>query len=172
MKSITLWQPWASLFAIGVKGPETRSWSTRYRGPLAIHAAMRDPRKSEHRIGEWNVLSKQEPHYWSIFRLRPLAPNDPSDIGVYRETHSLPLGAVVATCTLDDVVPTEFCEFEEDVYEPHGWYWNGARLIIAERCRPFGDYSHGRFVWLPKNIIALDRPAPANGRQGFWEWTP
>jgi len=38
MKAITLWQPWATLIAIGVKPFETRSWSTRYRGPIAIHA--------------------------------------------------------------------------------------------------------------------------------------
>lgn len=41
MKAITLWQPWASLMVLGVKKIETRSWPTRYRGPLAIHAAKR-----------------------------------------------------------------------------------------------------------------------------------
>jgi activating signal cointegrator 1 len=39
MKAITLEQPFASLVCIGVKSIETRSWSTDYRGPLAIHAA-------------------------------------------------------------------------------------------------------------------------------------
>ncbi len=38
MKAITLWQPWASLMAVGVKMHETRHWSTSYRGPIAIHA--------------------------------------------------------------------------------------------------------------------------------------
>lgn len=38
MKAITLMQPWATLVAIGAKRLETRSWSTNYRGPLAIHA--------------------------------------------------------------------------------------------------------------------------------------
>ncbi len=41
MKAITLWQPWASLIAIGAKKIETRSWATKYRGPLAIHAAIK-----------------------------------------------------------------------------------------------------------------------------------
>src|SRR5438132_13998884 len=39
MKALTLWQPWASLVAGGHKRVETRTWSTKYRGPLAIHAA-------------------------------------------------------------------------------------------------------------------------------------
>jgi len=41
VKALTLWQPWASLVVRGVKQYETRSWSTRHRGLLAIHAAKR-----------------------------------------------------------------------------------------------------------------------------------
>ena len=39
MKVLSLWQPWATLMAIGAKKIETRHWYTRYRGPLVIHAA-------------------------------------------------------------------------------------------------------------------------------------
>jgi len=39
MKALTLWQPWATLVAIGAKQYETRSWQIAYRGRLAIHAA-------------------------------------------------------------------------------------------------------------------------------------
>ena len=45
MKALTIWQPWASLIACGAKRYETRSWATKYRGPIAIHAAMKDPCK-------------------------------------------------------------------------------------------------------------------------------
>jgi len=41
MKAISLWQPWASLIAVGSKRYETRSWSTNHRGLIAIHAAKR-----------------------------------------------------------------------------------------------------------------------------------
>jgi hypothetical protein len=41
MKALTVLQPWAQLLALGVKQAETRSWSTAYRGPLAIHAGKR-----------------------------------------------------------------------------------------------------------------------------------
>lgn len=43
MKALTLTQPWATLVAIGAKSIETRSWSTSYRGPVAIHAAKKFP---------------------------------------------------------------------------------------------------------------------------------
>lgn len=39
MKVITLWQPWASFVADGEKKIETRSFQTKHRGLLAIHAA-------------------------------------------------------------------------------------------------------------------------------------
>lgn len=38
MKALTITQPWAQLIADGRKHVETRSWPTRHRGPLAIHA--------------------------------------------------------------------------------------------------------------------------------------
>lgn len=43
MKTITILQPWASLIACGAKRIETRSWSTKCRGPLAIHAGRTVP---------------------------------------------------------------------------------------------------------------------------------
>jgi ASCH domain len=41
IKAISLHQPWASLVACGHKHYETRSWPTKYRGPIAIHAAKK-----------------------------------------------------------------------------------------------------------------------------------
>jgi hypothetical protein len=38
MKAMTLKQPWATLIAEGVKTIEIRTWGTRFRGRLAIHA--------------------------------------------------------------------------------------------------------------------------------------
>lgn len=40
MKALTLLQPWASLVVMGVKSVETRSWNTKYRGELLIHASL------------------------------------------------------------------------------------------------------------------------------------
>ena len=44
MDALTLWQPWASYIAEGLKRYETRSWGLPgrfYHRPLAIHAAKR-----------------------------------------------------------------------------------------------------------------------------------
>jgi hypothetical protein len=39
MKAISLYEPWATLIALGEKRYETRSWSTTYRGSLLICAS-------------------------------------------------------------------------------------------------------------------------------------
>jgi len=39
MKALTLWEPWATLLALGYKQFETRPWQSAHRGELAIHAA-------------------------------------------------------------------------------------------------------------------------------------
>lgn len=41
MKAITIWQPWASLIVMNKKHNETRSWATKYKGEILIHAAKK-----------------------------------------------------------------------------------------------------------------------------------
>jgi ASCH domain-containing protein len=41
MKIISIKQPWAQLIASGAKDIENRTWPTRYRGSLLIHASQR-----------------------------------------------------------------------------------------------------------------------------------
>ncbi len=42
--AISLWEPWATLMAVGAKKNETLSWPTDYRGALLICAAVRKNR--------------------------------------------------------------------------------------------------------------------------------
>jgi hypothetical protein len=41
LRALTIKQPYAALVVDGVKDIENRSWRTRYRGPLAIHAGRK-----------------------------------------------------------------------------------------------------------------------------------
>lgn len=81
MKALSLWQPWASAMALGLKQIETRNWSTAYRGPLAIHAAKR-----------WTA---DEREFHAIEHGRGHMPAE------------LPLGAIVAIGVLVDCRRTE-----------------------------------------------------------------
>lgn len=96
MKAISLWQPWASAMALGLKPDETRHWTTSYRGLLAIHAAKR-----------WTA---DERDFTEIMGL-------PSD---------LPLGAVVAVGTLVAIRPAGIRRLElSEAQQEWGNYADG-----------------------------------------------
>lgn len=94
MKAITLWQPWATLIAVGAKTIETRSWDTPHRGQLAIHAGSRMPRP-----GEW-------PHGLGT-RLHELGVN----------WTDMPRGCVVAVARLVETCPTEEVAFGPGLFD-------------------------------------------------------
>src|SRR5579859_1109893 len=103
MKALTVMQPWATLVALGAKRIETRSWNTHYRGPLAIHAARNFPAWAREFLGEAPFESV----------LRPF----------FRSFTALPVGCVVATARLVNVLPVEAVD------------------KLGEQERAFGDYS-------------------------------
>jgi activating signal cointegrator 1 len=185
MKAITLWQPWASLVALGVKTIETRSWQTSHRGPLAIHAAAKKPVEDE-KVGDWTVHEMVN-GTWRMFL------NDNEAKSLADESRPLPLGAVVATCTLVDCV-----RIWPDIPMQASWNepWsqitagvigaNGQRYLTLDTWPgfgsadgryvgdqdPYGDFTPGRYGWLLADIVPLPEPVPAKGKQGLWEWKP
>lgn len=143
MKALTLHQPWASLVALGAKTIETRSWATKYRGPLAVHAGARQVHS-----GNFLLLARTA-------RMRGLITSEQE-----HDFRSLdvPFGAVVATCTLADVVATYGQRTAEDLGRPGDL--------------PYGDFAPSRFAWLLADIEPVDPSVPAKGKQGLWEWEP
>lgn len=99
VRAISLWQPWASAIARGAKRIETRSWSTRYRGPLLIHAA---------RTTVGLALARQT--IMGSFLYQAFTPTEHAS--VRDAIDALPRGAIVAVCRLVHCIPTE------DVREP------------------------------------------------------
>ncbi|MCB2200861.1 ASCH domain-containing protein [bacterium] len=47
LKALSIQQPWAGLILLGLKGLETRTWTTDYRGPLVIHAGKRYQKEAD-----------------------------------------------------------------------------------------------------------------------------
>ena len=118
VKALTVWQPWASLIAHGVKEYETRAWQTKYRGPLAIHASVRWGRDQQEVVG-WRP-------YPDLLAALGLSVAD------------LPKGFVVGVVDLVDVIPTQdvaplLSESERRVgdYRPGRFAWRleNARLL-------------------------------------------
>lgn len=86
--ALSLYQPWATLVAIGAKRHETRSWQTAWRGRLAIHAGLKFG-------AEEGLLMQEEPFRTALHRAGIHIPGQ------------LPRGAILATCRLVDCVRTE-----------------------------------------------------------------
>lgn len=151
MKALTLHEPWASLIACGIKTIETRDWPTKYRGPLAIHAAKR---KMDH-VGM---------ALWWEHRL-DIEPTEDAVVAY---------GMVVATCELVDVVLTDDL-YMPTVAEPdriadrHMRSIPNAQWAITENL-PYGDFSRGRYAWLLHNVKPLVRPIISRGYQRIWNW--
>lgn len=84
IKALTLYQPYATLIAIGAKRFETRSWADPYRGPLAIHAG---------KTLDVNWGDRAFMHWLSVVDI-----DDP---------RKLPMGAVICICELTNIWHTE-----------------------------------------------------------------
>lgn len=139
MKAISLWQPWATLIAIGAKRYETRSWSTNYRGPIAIHASARLIDTSE-----WN------PVIWKV--LYP--PNS--------EPVKRPYSCIVCVVDLVDVLYTEEAPkssfwHEQEVYfgdyTPGRFAWRLANVRLVDNVRAVGR--QGLWNWTPPEGMTL-----------------
>ncbi len=220
MKALSLHQPWASLIAEGVKTIETRSRATRYRGPLAIHAAKHRPplmhipplihhgsreEQDRHNHQTWLVIDTiSDRAYQRPLRQSERVPKRATSptlfyphAGPHGRPHDskkgpateqgtaiyLPLGAIVATATLVDVVPI-IPRLAEDAPIPHalvvGNFGPGEDLALFREGDafasghddqlPYGDFTPGRYAWLLSDVVRLPEPIPCRGHQGLWEW--
>lgn len=148
MKLITLWEPWATLMAIGAKKIETRHWGTPYRGWLAIHAAKR-------------FTDDEDTQCWmSPFREALNSAHIP--IAPYRSGRrfQFPLGCIVAVAKLIDC---------KRIGGDQAWR---ARpdFIMQEPASPeleFGNYEPGRYGLITEDVFRLPRPIPFKSRQGM-----
>lgn len=143
MKALTLWQPWASLVALGEKKVETRCWSTKYRGELAIHAAARIP-------PAWLGASR----FSQTFRqeLGDVMLTG-SELKLDSMVQALPRGAVLCIVRLADIQSTD-----------------EAAGFLSERELIFGNYEPGRYAWFFELVEKLERPMPAKGNRLLWNW--
>lgn len=124
-KAITLWQPYASFIAWGVKEYETRSWhppSTLRPGQtLLIHAAKRKPKEYERRLLQSILLQ-------DVWREQGVTTLD-----------DLPYGALVCAVRFVDAEPTKLVAeniggLERIVgnYQPGRWAWKLDLVRVAD----------------------------------------
>ncbi len=106
-KGLTLHQPWAILTVLGEKHVETRSWKTKYRGPIAIHSSSTLP-------GYALALALSDSYFVTALGKYPI--------------ERVALGAIIGTVTLvaiertqDVIVGGKERAFGD--YTPDRWAW-------------------------------------------------
>lgn len=133
MRAISLWQPWASAVACELKSNETRSWSTKFTGPLAIHAAKR-----------W---TKDEQSFYLKHPDRLHLPN------------TIPLGRIVAVVELVKCVPVEEIRDQLSARElSWGDYSDGRFAWVFQNLEPLAGWPEFRgaqgFFSVPDEVFA------------------
>src|SRR6185295_476503 len=143
--ALSLWQPWASLVALGHKHFETRSWATSYRGPIAIHAAQRRPSFEGLSIGV-------QRHIAGLFESEGIT-----------ALETLPLGSVLCIANLIEVYPTIANPKISKELPP-----TVKKRIVLEW--NLGDFSPMRYAWHLEVTQVFETPIAARGRQSLWEF--
>lgn len=146
MKAITIIQPWATLIATGEKKFETRSWSTKHRGEIAIHAGKKINKEA---CSKPEIKEALDRHGYTV--------------------DNLPTGAVVATALLNECyeVIRENSEAQMVMFDKT----NGTKFWEVNKNGnefAFGDFSLGRYAWEMAEVELMDKPLPAKGQQGLW----
>lgn len=184
MRALTLWQPWASLVAIGAKTIETRSWpapASAVGERIAIHAAATTrgfhelPGDCEGTmeagwrygyLGNYQAAvclrSSDEGRRGEAF-IHDLSPTGPA------EPTPIPLGAVVATARLAACIPME--DLDAPLEEVEGTIDHGRVLYIRPRVDPF-DFAIDarRHEHPPIDIDRSDQLPFGEFAQGRWAW--
>lgn len=155
MSAITVWQPWATLIAEGLKQFEFRRWPTPdgIRGRrIAIHAGARPVKKVE--IAE--LIVKLGGKGW---RRTGLTDRDRC-VDLLGRWHTspgmLPLSSVLCTAIIG--VPIRNVELAERL---------GIDLINDS-----DRHEHSNWGWPLTEVRRLEPPVPARGAQNFWRWAP
>ncbi len=143
MKAITIHQPWATLIALGEKRFETRSWSTKYRDSIAIHAAKKVDKEICLLEPFRSVLAKHE-----------------------YTADNLPTGVVVATAKLEECLKIVTLGTDKVAAIREA---DEVMIPIEGNEISFGWFERGRFAWQLTEVKRI-APVPAIGKQGLWNW--
>lgn len=140
-RCLSLIQPWASLVACGAKKYETRSWSTPYRGWLAIHASKGFP-------NDCRALCLEDPF---VATLRKVG---------YTTLGEIPRAKVIAVVHLVDCIstnawtpPQDSEEYAFGNYGPDRFAWKFEEVRLV---RPF-EVKGSLSIWrLPRPLNQAD----------------
>lgn len=188
--ALTLWQPWASLICPGphtesIKTIETRSWETKYRGPVLICSAARPVAHDLDWLGSYAIT--RDPDARQAAGRGGDSENGPVVMDAAGGVFPLPLGAALGVATIVDCLPTQdpehmlpepgMAHLSQDRQGEHLRHWKGIsrwdggcgwEFEDVTNQLPYGDFNPGRYGWLLDDIVSFAEPIPVRGAQQLW----
>lgn len=158
IKAITIKQPWAWAITrrattYAGKDIENRTWTTHYRGPLAIHAGLRWDRAG----GDSDLIWKA----WAEY-VRTTPDRRAASATLAPQSPEFAYGAIVAVADFQQLHHSVTC----------------VRTGHLGHMHPDGPYdcslwaiggNGGMYHWELTNVRALSEPVACTGRLGLWD---
>lgn len=115
MKALSIRQPWASLIVLGIKDIENRTWATRERGTILVHASRSMTREEHEDAIEFAVDAiRTDPRHIGSAKTRTLR-----ELGFAFE--DLPRGGIIGQVDIIDCVRTSNSP----------WYMGAVGFVLA-----------------------------------------
>lgn len=149
MKVISLLQPWATFVVMGIKKFETRSFNTKFRGKILIHASKKF---SKHQFDLCFDIPEFRKHFEEM------------------STMDLPKGFIIGSVEITDTIPTWQVTHYLNIFDSPLSEFKGLGPRQWKEEIVYGDYSNERFAWKLENAIQFANPIPAKGQLGFWNY--
>lgn len=130
--ALSIRQPWAWLIVNGFKDVENRSWTTRFRGAVLIHAGQKIEREYLD-VGDWPWRALPRPYL--------------TDLPLIDAPSHFEAGGIVGEAEIVDCVTTSSSPW---FYGPYGFVLRNARPLPFRPCR-------GRLGFFPPDFTP---PAP------------
>ena len=153
MKAISIKQPWASLIVNGIKDIENRTWATKYRGKVLIHAS-----------GTWFKYPENDRTLGNLFT--------DAQWDKIRENYDKNLYSILEPKAIIDRLPTSAIIGEVEIIDcviNHESIWAEKNIIFQEEEK--NDEKYQIFNWVLANPIFYEKPITnIKGKLSFWEF--
>ena len=155
MKAISIKQPWASLIANGIKDIENRTWATKYRGKILIHASAISVKTLEGTIftdEQWKEMGEEMIGNMIL--------------------NNFPKSAIIGEVDIVDcVINHESIWAEKSEFQCCG-------IFPTNDCNPCGHFKSEKskgikqiYNWVLANPVLYEKPIlNVKGKLSFWEF--
>lgn len=159
MKALSIKQPWASLIAHGIKDIENRTWKTKFRGRIYVHASGK-PANEPYQIftdNQWKSIEEKR-HDFFVFHS-------------YSELSQI-IGEVdIVDCVINhESIWAEAIDME---FEHDSMCRDCADSNVHGICDHTGKKCDAPikpiYNWVLANPVLYDKPIPCKGKLSFWE---